>query len=177
MELEFKIDEQDFLDFQLFTASQSGRIKRNMWNGWIFLTLGCGIAAGYFYFEDSIALAIFLGLATIVYGLFYPKYFRRTHKKHYKNYIRENYSNRFNKQEYIEINNETIFAKDKVGESTINISEIERIDETEKHFFVKITTGVSLIIPKYKIQNPDDVRAKFESLGFSTNKVVNKKWR
>jgi len=177
MKLEFQIDEQDFLDFQLFTASQSDRIKRKMWNGWIFLTLGCGIAAGYFYFKDSIALAIYFGLAAIACELFYPKYFRWKYKKHYKNYIRENYSNRFNKQEYIEINNETIFAKDKVGESAINISEIERIDETEKHFFVKITTGVSLIIPKYKIQNPNEVRAKFESLGFFINKVVNKKWR
>jgi len=87
----------------------------------------------------------------------------------------KNYASRFDELEYLEINNETIFSKDKVGESIINISEIEKIDETERHFFVKISGGVSLIIPKYKIENPNDVHTQFELLGFSVKKIASKK--
>lgn len=64
-----------------------------------------------------------------------------------------------------------IVSKSKTGESTLNVSEIEKIDETEKHFFVKIKGGFAYIIPKHTIQNPDEVRAQFETLGFTVNKV------
>ena len=175
MKLKYKIGEQDFLDFQLFTASQSDRIKRKMLYAWIFLIFGFGIVSGYSYFKDNIVLTIYFGLVAIICGLFYPTYFRWRYKKHYKTYIRENYANRFDELEYLEINNETIFSKDKVGESIISISEIEKIDETERHFFVKMSGGVSLIIPKYKIENPNDVHSKFELLGFSVNKTTSKK--
>ncbi|MDR2009904.1 MAG: YcxB family protein [Bacteroidales bacterium] len=177
MIIEFKTSEQDFLDFQLFTASQSDRIKRKMINGWIFLTLILGIISACFYFKYNIIMAVYFGIAAIVSGLFYPMYFRWRYKKHYKTYIKENYSNRFEKTEYIEIKDEAIFMKDSTGEATLNISEIDKVDETEKHFFIKIKAGTYLIIPKYKIQNPDEVRDKFESLGFTVNKITNIKWK
>jgi hypothetical protein len=175
MKLEYKMDEQDFLDFQMFAASQSVRIKRKMLRGWMFITLGFGVMSVFFFLECSILTAIYFGVVAIIGGLFYPRFFRWRYKRHYKAHIRENYSNRFEDSEYIEINDETIFCKSKSGEGTINTSQIEKIDETEKHFFVKIKTGVSLIIPKYKIHNQDEVRAKFEFLGFSVSKIINKK--
>ena len=176
MTLEFELNEHDFLDFQLFTASQSKRINRKKVNGWIFVTLFFIGLSVFLYFDYDGFFAIYFGVTAIVCGLFYPKYFVWRYKKHYKTYIKENYSYRFGEKAYIEINNQTIFAKDKIGEGTINISEIEKIDETEKHFFVKMKSGVSLIIPKYKIQTSDEVRGKFEALGFSVNKVICK-WK
>ena len=177
MKLEYQIDEQDFLDFQLFTASQSDRIRRKMLNEQLLLTLIYAILAGSFYFFYNILLTISFGIISILCGLFYPKYFRWRYKRHYKTYIRDNYANEFGEFGHIEINDNTIFSKDKIGESTLNISEIKRVDETEKHFFVKITASTSLIIPKYKIPNSEEVRAKFELLGFSVNKLVNNKWK
>ena len=35
MTIEYKIEEQDFLDFQLFTASKSDRINKKKRNGWV----------------------------------------------------------------------------------------------------------------------------------------------
>jgi len=173
MKLEYEIKEQDFLEFQLFTASQSKKIYRKKLKGWIFTTLFFVILSAYFYFDYNNILAICYGICAIIFGLFYPKYFAWRYRKHYKSYIKENYSYRFGKKEYIEINNQFIFHRDKTGEGTINMSEIEKIDETEKHFFVRVKAGVSLIIPKNEIQNSDEVRAKFESLGFSVIKNHN----
>jgi len=176
MTLEFELNEQDFLDFQLFTASQSKRINKRKQNNWM-LTTGCFIIISIsFYLQRNIILTVYFGIAAIIYGLFYPKYFVWRHKKHYKTSIKENYSSRFGERDHIEIDNQVIFSKNKTGESTLNVSEIERVDETEKHFFVKIKGGLAYIIPKYKIQNSDEVRAKFEALGFNVDRAICK-WK
>ena len=90
MTLEIKINEQDFLDFQLFTASKSDRINKKKRNGWILLTLGSTVVALFFYLNQNIAMTIYFGLVAIACGLFYPRYFKWRYKKHYKTYIREN---------------------------------------------------------------------------------------
>ena len=172
MTLEFELDEQDFLDFLLFTASQSKRFNRRKLSGWILLTSTFIIISVYFYSVNNLFLVVYFGIAAIISGLFYPKYFIWLHKRHYKRFIKENYSCKIGERDHIEIDDQVIFSKNKAGESTLNITEIEKIDETEKHFFVKIKGGLAYIIPKYKIQNSDEVRAKFELLGFNVNKVI-----
>jgi hypothetical protein len=177
MTLEYKIDEQDFLDFQLFTASKSDRINKKKRNGWILLTIGSIVVALYFYLNENVAMTIYFGLVAIACGLFYPKYFKWKYKKHYKTYIKENYSKRYGQIEALEINNDYIFSKDKTGEGKINISEIERVDETDNHFFLKISTGLSLIIPKKELENVDELRENFKEIRLTVNNETNWTWK
>lgn len=177
MILEYKIEEQDFLDFQLFTASKSDRINKKKRNGWILLTMGSVVMALYFYLNENVAMTIYFGLVAIACGLFYPKYFRWRYKNHYKTYIQENYSKRFGQVETLEINNDWIFSKDKTGEGKINISEIERVDETNNHFFLKISTGLSMLIPKKQLENVDELRENFEEIGLTVNNETNWTWK
>ena len=100
MTIEYQLNEQDFLDFQLFTASQSDRINKKKKNGWILLTIGSIVVSIYFYINQDIALTIYFGLVALACGLFYPRYFRWRYKRHYKTYIKENYSKRFGQTEY-----------------------------------------------------------------------------
>jgi hypothetical protein len=174
MTLEFELNEQDFLDFQLFTASQSKKIAKKKMRGLILWTPLFAVLSVFYYFDYNDFMAISFGVLAIVYALFYSKLFVWQYKRYYKTYVKENFSHRFGEKAYFEINNQTI--KDKTGDETINVSEIEKVDETEKHFFVEIKSGVSLIIPKDRIQNSDEVRAKFETLGFNVNKVICK-WK
>lgn len=176
MRIEYKIHEQDFLEFQLFAASKSDRINKKKRDSWILLTLGSIVAAFYFYLNQNNPMAIYFGLVAIACGLFYPKYFRWRYKKHFQTYIRENYSKRFGESEIIEITTDSIFSKDKTGETKINLSEIEKVDETNNHFFLKISTGHSLIIPKNELSETDALRKKFKDLGLPVNNETNWKW-
>jgi hypothetical protein len=176
MKIEYKIEEQDFLNFQLFAASKSDRINKKKRNGWIFLTLGSIMAAMYFYFNLNTAMTIYFGIVTVIFGLFYPKYFKWRYKKHYKAYIKENYSKRFGQIETLEFNKDSIYSKDKIGEGKINLSEIETINETDNHFFIKISTGVSLLIPKREVNNIDELRNKFEEIGLYIEDATKWKW-
>ena len=176
MTLEYKISQQDFLDFQLFTASKSERINKKKRNGWILLTLGSILIALYFYLNQNNAMAIYFALIAIACGLFYPKYFKWRYKKHYKTYIEENYSKRFDQVEILQINDDSILSKDRTGEGKMNLSEIEKIDETGNHFFLKLSTGFSLIIPKKGLDHPDELRKRFRGLGLTLNDETNWKW-
>ena len=117
MKLDYKIDEQDFLDFQLFTASKSDRINKKKRNGWILLTAGSIVIALYFYLNGNSTMTIYFGLVALACGLFYPKYFKWRYKNHYKTYIKENYSKRFGQIESLEISSDYIFSKDKTEPS------------------------------------------------------------
>ena len=169
MKLEYKINEQDFLAFQLFSASKSERINKQKRHGWIIMTVGSLLVTFYFYLNHYTVMTIYFALIAIASGLFYPKYFRWKHKKNYKTHIQENYSKRFGQIETLEIRNDSIISKDKTGEGKIFLSELEKIDETKNHFFLKISSGLSLIIPKNEIENSDKLRQKFIDLGLTLN--------
>lgn len=177
MTLEYEINERDFLDFQLFTASKSDRISKKKRNGWIILTLGTIAASLYFYWDENIALSVYCVFVAITSGLFYPKYFNWRYKRHYKTYIQENYSKRFGQVEALEITNDRILSKDKTGEGKINLSEVERIDETKNHFFLKVSTGLSLVIPKKELETANKLRQKFKDIGLTVNDETNWTWK
>jgi YcxB-like protein len=177
MTLEYKIDEQDFLDFQLFTASKSDRINKKKRNGWILLTVGSIVVAFYFYLNQNNPMTIYFGLVAIATGVFYPRYFKWRYKKHYKTFIKENYSKRFGQVETLEINSDSILSKDKTGEGKINLSEIEKIDETANHFFLKISTGLTLLIPKKELKSVDVLREKFKDIGLTVQDETNWTWK
>lgn len=177
MTIQYKIEEQDFLEFQLFTASKSDRINNKKRKGWALLTIGSMVLGLYFYLNQNITLAIYFGLVACACGFFYPRYFKWRYKKHYKTFIKENYSKQIGLIVTLEFNDHAIFSKDKAGEGKINLSEIEKIDETDHHFFLKISTGHSLLIPKDKLNNIDELRMKFKALGLKVNDETNWEWK
>jgi len=176
MIFKYKIEENDFLDFHIFTASKSKRIRKKKNKSWLLLTISSAVVAIYFYLNYNTPLAVYFGLVAVVCGLFYPKYFRWRYKRHYKTQIAENYSKRFGQIETLEITENQILSKDKTGESKVNLSEIEKVDETNSHFFLKISAGMSLIIPKERIDNSDQLRTEFKKLGLTVNDQRNWKW-
>jgi hypothetical protein len=177
MMIEYKIYEQDFLDFQLFAATQSENMKRKKRNGWLFLTIGCALVALYFVFQQDMVMSVYMALVAAIWGVFYPKYHCWIYKRHYKNYIKEHFNKRFGQTEIIEISQDGLYSKNKTGEGKINLSEIVEIDETARHFFIKISNGNYLIIPKQEIANAEELRAQFQSLGLNVINMVDWKWR
>ena len=176
MTLEYKLSEQDFLDFQLFTASKSEKINRKKRTGWLILTVASLMGAIYFFLGENKVMTIYLVFVTLACGLFYPKYFKWRYKTHYKTFIKANYSKLFGQIQTVEINNDWIFSKDQSAEGKIKLSEIEQVDETQNHFFLKISTGISLLIPKKELPQVDEVRDKLSSIGLTIHKDTNWSW-
>ena len=173
LQIEYKLEENDFLEFQLFAAEKSELIVKKKRNSWLILSIASLAVTVFYIIEANNSLAIYFGVITVLILLFYPKYINWKYKRHYINHIRENYSARFGEIEQLEFHDDHLFAKDKTGEGTINNSEIVCVDETVNHFFIKVSTGVSLIIPKQELNNQNEIRNEFERLGIMINDYPN----
>jgi hypothetical protein len=176
MYINFTLEEKDYLNYQLFTASKSELIKKKKVNSWLILTIGSFVLGLYFFLINYFPLSIYCGVLTFVFGIFYPKYFIWRYKKHYKSYIKEHYSNRFGQTIEMKFDIDEISSKDKTGSGIIKLTEIKDVSETLDYFYVHISTGVSIIIPKKQLESSDNLKNHFLSLGLDINNELDWKW-
>lgn len=160
MELEFTLSRLDYLEFQLFASTKSETIKKNRKKARnrlpiIYLILGTILLT----LSDKVFAIIFYLIGFLWY-LLYPILSKKRYSKYYGKYVDENFKNRFNTliKLRIEDNYETIETSDLEGETKLKISEIERVYEIKRFIYIKMKSGTYLIIPKYKIDNTENLR-------------------
>ena len=176
MILSYTLEEYDFLAFQLFSASKSKRIQRKKRNGWMLFSVGGVLIASYFYIIQNPIMAGYFGLVALASALFYPKYFRWRYKKHYRDYIRDNYVKRMGNEVELEIHEDSISSRDRTGQGNVFLKEIEKIHETGEHFFIQVSSGNSLIVPKKGVGDDGTFREKLENLGLIFVDEMDWKW-
>jgi hypothetical protein len=164
MTIDYKIDENDFLTHQLFVASKSDRIKRKRQRSKILVPLIYVAFGLLFLFQDKVSLTIIFFIIGLIWFLIYPLWERRHYIKHYKGFIKENYKDRLGRTATLEFNNDFILAKDNGSESKVLTTELEEICEISTTIFVRLKGGQSFILPKDKIANFDNVKARLREL-------------
>lgn len=176
MKFQYKIEATDFLEFQLYTASKDPIVQKRKLRSWILLPIAFTIMAIFSYLSQTYYLAIYFIVLAFVIGFFYPKYFSWRYKKHYASFIGRNYAKRFGQPAELEITKDFILSKDKVAEGKVKLSEIEYVSETPNHFFMKISTGMSFILPKKEIDASVDLKAEFTRIGLVVKDELGWKW-
>ncbi|MGZ3901513.1 MAG: hypothetical protein ACXVC7_01735 [Bacteroidia bacterium] len=173
------LDENDFLVFQLYTASKSQRIKNARIRSWIITTLSFLCFAYFFFDKNDDALGYFFLAFSGFSLIFYPFYSAWRYKRHYLKFIRDTHKNRFEEKSEIEFNDDAIVTKAKSGEVKINKKEIEEINEIKDFYFIKTRAGYSLIISKSKTTDLNKINHEIKSLtdtGIKHNIELNWKW-
>ncbi len=176
MKFEYQIQEQDYLDFQLYTASKSPRFEKKQRNGRYFITLCSLITACYFTYVQDWGMVAYFGLTTAVFFLFYPWYFKWRQKVHYTKYIRRNYKNLFGRSEEMEVKGKTLELTNSTGKGQIKASELEKFIETKNHFFIQMKSGASLIIPVYKMDDAAALRSQINGMKIPVEKDMDWTW-
>ncbi len=176
MLIKYKLEKEDFLNFQLFAASQSERIMKKKRNTPVFLSLLTLTMGVCFYLMNNIPLTVYSVALTFLFCFLYPKYSSWRYKKHYQAYINENYNNRFGKSIELEFNQDAIKSKDKTGEGMINLSEVAEVCETFDYLFVRISTGITLIIPKRELLDVESLKNHFILIGLNIIDKLDWKW-
>jgi hypothetical protein len=180
MNVEFTLEKEDFLTFQLYTASKSETVIKTRNKYRIRVPIAYAILSIILYeFADIIFAGIFLCVGLLWY-LLYPYYIRKKYVKHYSKHIDEQYKNRFGKSESLTIKSDVIESKDIIGESKINMREIEELNEIKDYYFIKFSSGVSLIIPKNRIKKSEELKEKLQNivsdLSIKHNQELDWKW-
>lgn len=175
------LDENDYLTFQLFSASKTPSVKKNRIKSWILTTVTFACLAYLFYDSANEFLGIYFLVVTVLSLTLYPFYSRWRYKRHYRKYIRDTYKNRFGEKCDIAFTSDTIVTKDKSGEVKINKSEIEVINEIKEYYFIRTRTGVTLIISKTKADDIEEIEKEIKSMievrGLKHTIELDWKWR
>ena len=181
MELKLKLNCDDFLIYQLYTASKKKSIRNKRNTEWILSSVFFGILGFLFYLSDNIVLFyyfIFVGLASFI---LLPFYIRWKYKKHYLKHVQDVYKNNFGKEAIINFSEEYIESSDAESEGKIKYTQIKEINETGTHFFIKFSSGHALILPKSMCEKIDDVTTFFKNLtekyDIKYNHHLDWKWR
>lgn len=175
MQYEYKLSEQDFLNFQLFTASKSENVHRKVRNNRIILSLASFAMCFLAYTKGSMGMSIYLGVTALLFFAFYPLYFKWRYKKNSTSHIQKNYSNQFGELASIEFKKTHLFLKNKTGEGKVKLSELENITETQAYYYIKLVSGNSLIIPKKEIEDVNSLEQHLKSLKVKMSQELN--WR
>ena len=175
MTYNYTLEAQDFITFQLYTASNSNRINRKKKRSWLFLTVAFAIITFYNYHYDYKTLSLYFGVITILCVLFYPNYYKWKQNRHYKRFTFEHNKNSFGRLETITFNKKHLLLENTSGTGKINLTEFEGVDEIGSHYFMKMTNGASLIIPKSQI-NTDSFINEIKKLKLLINSNLNWKW-
>ena len=146
MILKYSIGADDFLNFQLFTASESPVVKRRRLKSKLAFAI-LYIGFGLFFVVDAkwIYASTFFVLA-IGWFFFYPLREKRMYERNYRNFILENYKNRFDKEATMEITNEYIQTKDGVNKGKALLSEVSEFVEMPTAIYIRLKSGQTFML-------------------------------
>ena len=164
MTIEYSLQKEDFLTYQLYTASNSEQVQKKRRRNRLLVPLVYVILAFALYMVESTVLAIVFLVFAALWLFFYPRYGRRRYEKHFDKFIDEHYQNRLGKTGTISLEEDHILMKDYTGESKIKLEAIEAIDEIQHYYFIRFSSGVSLILPKRRIANLEEVEPAITDL-------------
>lgn len=173
------LDQNDYLTFQLYTASQNPQVKRMRLMSWILTTIVFLCCAFLFYQSANQLLAWYFLICAGLSAVLYPFYSRWRYKRHYLKHIQNTYKHKFGTESDLSFTEDAIINKDLNGEIKFNISEIEAIHEIKDYYFIKSKGGLSLIVSKLKSKNIDFVQKHIEQL-VNEKKIplhVNLEWK
>jgi len=161
MTITYSLNENDFLQYHLFNASKSDRIKKQRRKSWFVNAILIFCFGFISYLNGNHVLVDYFLIAGILAVCLFPFYLRWYYKNHYKKFAKETYKKRVEEICTITFTEDYIESFGRTGTSKINMPEVEKVYETGQYFFLKLKTGSTLIIPKYKIDNIDDLRDEF----------------
>jgi len=181
MKLNYSLDAEDYLNYQLFNASQSKNIsnkrKRNRFiPAIVFFVLGI---VPRFNLTEPFTL-IYISIS-VLWIFIYPIWDKRLYINHYKKFINENYQNNFDKNVEVVLSEDKIFMKDGNSESKIDLIELQEINEVSVAFYLKLKSSQSLILPKNKISSLEEIKDLLnfikEKYSISYNNFPEWKWK
>jgi hypothetical protein len=165
MHITFKIEQDDFLTFQLYTVSQSKNVLRTRRRGQLLTTVaGLLLTLNLFVTGSYIAACVMLVFAIAIYFL-YPRYHKWRLKSHFLKFSKKNYGSQFGQEESLETKGDHIISKNIAGEGKVNARELESLIEIKEHYFLKMKNGSSIILPKRDILETKELKKDLKKMG------------
>ncbi|MEM6379882.1 MAG: YcxB family protein, partial [Bacteroidota bacterium] len=164
MTLEITLSEQDYVNHQLFIASQSESVIKKRRVGRIVIPIIYLLIGVPFFLWNNNGPGIFFIIIGILWFFFYPFYSRWKYRRHYQNYIKQYYQPRIGKPGAIELATPFLKTKDETGKAQIKVEQIDQLVELPQHFLIQLKSHQTFIIPKDQVEDQIGFLAFFDEL-------------
>jgi hypothetical protein len=157
MNYSYKLEEEDYHTHLLFTISKSSSAIKTRARIRLLMTISLLLFAFISYGNNSGGQTVyFFSLAVLAFFLM-PLYTRWSYKKTYLKHVRNYYKDRMSEPTTLNFENDSISIFDSQGESSINFSELDEINDLADYYFLKVKSGQSIILPKKQIENQNEL--------------------
>ena len=160
MILQYSLSESDYLDHLLFNAAVSEKIKKKRIKNRIFVTAIFILLSIVFLLAKEQTLCYASLLLAVFSFIFYPLYESRQYRKFYQQQVTTAYNKMTSHDCSLLVSEDLIRITDTSGEHTLNLSELEKIIERNRYFYLQFKSSGTIIIPKNKIKNVEILRSE-----------------
>ena len=165
----------DLLTFQLYEASTNPKKKNKKMKGVWLLTGFFTLIAGSGYFNDNKFMLIYFSVCAILTVFLGPFYMAWKYKRHYTHYVDDTFKC-INGEVKMKIGDLYIEEADQISESRFKISEITEVNEISTHYFIKVSSGQSIIITKENKELNNDIKQLIVHHKLKHNLMLDWKW-
>jgi hypothetical protein len=169
--------ENDFIMFQLYEASTNPLKIKSRKRSFLTLLVLSLLVICYGYLNNESFLMYYGVFCTFLVLCFGNIYLRWRHKRHYTKHVKNNFNGQSDESVQVEIMDNQIRMIDKVSDSIVKISEIRLVNEIKDYYFVKLSTGPNLIIPKSVPSLNNEVNAMIRNHNIPHIVQLDWKWR
>lgn len=167
MDLNYKLKENDYLQFHLYFAKEEGKVRKEIIRGFVvwFIILSLISIVAYKGVDNPFSYLFPIG--SILSLIFLPHRLKDHLFKSYQKHSKA-YKNEFDKNVCLKIDDAHIYQISVDTEGKFKISTIEVVIETGRYFYIKLLTGC-IIIPKGEVDNINPIQHELETLSEKLN--------
>lgn len=165
MRLDYELNKQDYLNFNIYHSENSETIKHNLKKQIIIPPIAyivIGLALSLVTEAGFIFLIAFV-ICSVFWVVFYPAYFKRVVKRNINKMLSEGKNTSLEYKISLSLDDAGIKSVSEKGESSIKWEGIERLSESNEYYFLYITSVSAAIVPK-RVFVTDDERKEFIEL-------------
>ncbi|MCZ2256932.1 YcxB family protein [Sporosarcina sp. G11-34] len=166
MKIDYSLTEEDYLEFNLFHAKNSEAVSKSLMLQRFLSPIVFIIAAFTFSWVGDISLlASLIGFSfiSILWIVYYPKYFYYLLMKNSKKLLKEGKNDGLIGERYMTLSEQGIIDVSSNGETKVNWAGIKSIQEDTNHYYLYNSAVSAYIIPKRALQNLEETRSYLKS--------------
>lgn len=178
MKIEYNIKEENILKYQLFIASKSKQfIKQRNILKWAFPFIWLILSVYFIIVKDNIVVSIIFLILASFWLFFVTKTLAKKQKNKYRNFVKEQFGNQFEKNQILSLNENYVSVEDEFGEEKLKIEAIETLIDLNDIFLIDTKIGKGVIIPKEAVKNINEFKKYFEERKVSFSDETNWIWK
>lgn len=156
MKLSFRLDTQDYLDYQLYTVSTSEKVMRKRLIGRLLFPIIYLLVGIIFILDKNYSFVAFNLILAVLWYFFYPI----SERKRYENTFRRSIQHNLTADAEvgrIEWGDNEIYASEKNQEAHVAEKEVIAIVVLKNIILIQLENNHNFILPKVKIEQLKDV--------------------